>query len=83
MVQEATVVINGIGFMYQPLTNHKLVENATLLVEQDSVKTEHQFHWMHDFRRNPNPTSKQLCLDKGEEKQDPKVQEQESSNCHR
>jgi SAM-dependent methyltransferase len=75
--QSVIFASNEIDFMYQPLTEHELVENATLLVEKDSMKSDHQFHRIHDFRRNPNPTSHNLC-NQNDEAQKEKVQEQAS-----
>jgi len=59
--QAAIFASNDVDFMYQELTEHTLVENATLLVEKDSMLTKHQFDRVHDYRHNPNPAFKKLC----------------------
>eukprot|EP00980_Cylindrotheca_fusiformis_P018566 scaffold6155_cov108-Cylindrotheca_fusiformis.AAC.1 len=59
--QSAIFASNDVDFMYREIKDQKLVKNATLLVEQDSMKTKHQFDRIHDYRHNPNPGFKKLC----------------------
>jgi hypothetical protein len=59
--QAAIFASNDIDFLKEPLTDHTMVKGATLLVENDSLKTKDQFDRVHDFRRNPDPVSKKLC----------------------
>ncbi|CAJ1931008.1 unnamed protein product [Cylindrotheca closterium] len=59
--QAAIFASNDVNFMQQKLTEHKLAEDATLLVEKDSMLTKHQFDRVHDYRHNPNPAFKKLC----------------------
>jgi spermidine synthase len=69
--QAAIFASNDIDFMNTPLTEHILVENATILVEKESLRTKHQFDRVHDFRRNPVPKSKRLCkIAEGVEQED-------------
>jgi SAM-dependent methyltransferase len=73
--QAAIFASNDVDFMYQELTEHKLVENATLLVEKDSMKTRDQFDRVHDYRHNPNPAFKRLCkkMEDGEKEEKPQT----------
>jgi SAM-dependent methyltransferase len=59
--QSAIFASNDIDFMKKPLTSHVMVEDATLLVENESLKTKHQFDRVHDYRHNPDPVSNKLC----------------------
>jgi hypothetical protein len=59
--QSFIMASNDLDFLYQRLTEHSLVENTTLFVEQASLRTKSQFDMVHDFRRNPNPATKRLC----------------------
>ncbi|CAJ1931005.1 unnamed protein product [Cylindrotheca closterium] len=59
--QAAIFASNDVDFMSQAPTEHKLVDDANLLVEKDSMLSEHQFHRVHDYRHNPYPAFKKLC----------------------
>ncbi|KAL3936125.1 MAG: hypothetical protein SGBAC_008493, partial [Bacillariaceae sp.] len=59
--QAAIFASNDVNFLYQELTEHKLTEDAPLLVEKDSMLTKHQFDRVHDYRHNPNPAFKKIC----------------------
>jgi hypothetical protein len=73
--QAAIFASNDVDFLSQPLTEHTFVENATLLVERDSMKTRHQFDRIHDYRHNPNPAFKKLCKKmEGESEEKPQSQ---------
>ena len=74
--QAAIFASHDVDFMRQDLTEHEFVENATLLVEKDSMKTRHQFDRVHDYRRNPSPKYKKLCkkMEDGEKKEKSQTQ---------
>jgi len=59
--QAAIFASNDVDFMFQVPTEHELVDDANLLVEKDSMLSEHQFHRVHDYRHNPYPAFKKLC----------------------
>eukprot|EP00980_Cylindrotheca_fusiformis_P018572 scaffold6155_cov108-Cylindrotheca_fusiformis.AAC.7 len=59
--QSAIFASNDVDFMYRDIHDQELMENSTLLIEQDSMKTKHQFDRIHDYRHNPNPGFKKLC----------------------
>jgi hypothetical protein len=73
--QAAIIASNDIDFLKKPLTDHVIDQSSRILVENDSMKTKHQFDRVHDFRRNPNPVSKKLCKQAEDEMNIKKVQE--------
>ena len=59
--QAITIASNDLDFLSQGLTAHDFVEDATILVENQSLKTKSQFDYVHDFRHNPNNAYQKLC----------------------
>jgi hypothetical protein len=76
--QVAVFASNDVDFMYQDLTEHGFVANATLLLERDGMKTRHQFDRVHDYRRNPSPAFKKLCKKMVHGESDERPQEEAS-----
>jgi len=68
--QAAIFASNDVNFLFQELTEHEFVEDATLLVEKDSMLTRHQFDRVHDYRHNPNSAFVQLCKKMQEAKEE-------------
>lgn len=50
---------NDVDLLNQNLTDHKLSQNV--LVEDTLLKTDHQFRFVHDYRRNPSSTFDKIC----------------------
>jgi len=67
---------NVVDFLHTPLVHRSLEE---LHVENSIYETKHQFDMIHDYRRNPNYTYKNLCKADGEEADDDNLDEQEAS----
>ncbi|CAJ1931003.1 unnamed protein product [Cylindrotheca closterium] len=77
--QSAIFASNDVDFMSRELTEHELVEDATILVEKDSMLTKHRFDRIHDYRHNPNPAFKKLCKVTQEEEEEKPSEDQPQS----
>ena len=58
--QGFVIASNDVNLLNRDLTHHKVDD---VLVEDTLIKTEHQFHFVHDYRRNPSSTYDKLCKD--------------------
>jgi hypothetical protein len=63
---------NDVDLLNQDLTNHKIDGN---LVEDTILRTEHQFHYVHDYRHNPSSTFEKICKNKSKETEELELQQ--------
>ncbi|CAJ1930997.1 unnamed protein product [Cylindrotheca closterium] len=58
--QGFVIASNDVDLLNRDLTHHKVND---VLVEDTLLKTDHQFSFVHDYRRNPSSTFDKLCKD--------------------
>mmetsp|Transcript_31660 Transcript_31660/g.76636 ORF Transcript_31660/g.76636 Transcript_31660/m.76636 type:complete len:1136 (+) Transcript_31660:547-3954(+) len=58
--QGFVIASNDVDLLNRDLTHHKVND---VLVEDTLIKTDHQFKFVHDYRRNPSSTFDKLCKD--------------------